>query len=450
MEHNKYLTVTALTKYIKKKFDVDKHLNPLLLRGELSNFKHHSRGHMYMTVKDDHASIRAVMFHRQNQKLKFRPENGMKVLLEGYISVFEQAGQYQLYINEMQPDGVGALHLAFEQLKEKLATEGLFESIHKQALPKYPKQITILTSPTGAAIRDILITLERRYPLAKLLVIPVLVQGSQSAPSIVEAIEKANKIKETDLIILGRGGGSLEELWSFNEEAVARAIFHSKKPIVSAVGHETDFTISDMVADLRAPTPTAAAELAVPSQFELLEKLEQLNQALRTNIHYQLRQYRSQLRNLEQSYVFKYPERLLEEKEQQLDRLLEKQATAAKQMIKQKHDKLLYINQRFQQYPYWQNLNQQMDKVSRLQLRLEQSMKHNLERKKQNFSRKLTELDLLNPMRIMERGYSITYSEDYHIIYDTKQVNREDILNIQLVDGQIECKVQQIKKEENK
>ncbi|WP_208588312.1 exodeoxyribonuclease VII large subunit [Gracilibacillus suaedae] len=446
---DKYLSVTALTKYIKKKFDVDRHLNHIWLRGEISNFKHHSRGHMYMTIKDDHASIRAVMFHRQNHALSFRPEDGMKVLITGYVSVFELQGQYQLYIQELQPDGIGALHLAFEQLKDKLLKEGLFDPIHKKTLPKYPQHIAVLTSPTGAAIRDILTTMERRYPLAKILIIPVLVQGKQAAASIVNGVKKANQIDELDLIIVGRGGGSLEELWSFNEEEVARAIFQSELPIISAVGHETDVTISDMVADLRAPTPTAAAEMAVPSQLELLDKLKKIRQFLENNIRNKIERSSERLDSIESSYVFKYPRRLVEEKEQRLDRAVDQLTKQLHRTVQLKQDYFKYLDQRYRRLHINKQLENQNEYVQHLLKRLYRASKQQVDQKKNLFGKSLAQLDLLNPTRIMGRGYSITYSEANDIIRGIKQVEKDDLLTIQLSDGFVECRAQEIRKGEN-
>ncbi|MFD2658383.1 exodeoxyribonuclease VII large subunit [Gracilibacillus thailandensis] len=446
---DKYLSVTALTKYIKKKFDVDRHLNHIWLRGEISNFKHHSRGHMYMTIKDDHTSIRAVMFHRQNQDLSFRPEDGMKVLITGYVSVFESQGQYQLYIQELQPDGIGALHLAFEQLKEKLSKEGLFDSIHKKALPKYPQHIAVLTSPTGAAIRDILTTMERRYPLANILIIPVLVQGKQSATSIVNGIKKANQIDELDLMIVGRGGGSLEELWPFNEEDVARAIFQSDLPVISAVGHETDVTISDMVADLRAPTPTAAAEMAVPSQLELLDKLKKIRQFLENNTRNKIERSSEKLVSIESSYVFKYPRRLVEEKEQRLDRAVDQMTKQLHRTVQSKKDYFKYLDQRYQRLHIDKHLERQNEQVQHLLKRLYRASKQQIDQKKNLFSKHLAQLDLLNPTRIMNRGYSITYSEENDIIRSVEQVEKDHLLTIQLSDGYVECLAQEIRKGEN-
>ncbi|MDP4161611.1 MAG: exodeoxyribonuclease VII large subunit, partial [Bacillota bacterium] len=324
MAENQYLTVNALTKYIKRKFDADPHLQDVYVKGEISNLKAHTSGHLYFTLKDDKARILAVMFAGNARSMKFRPENGMKVIVKGDISVYEPSGQYQIYIKEMRPDGIGELFLAYEQLKNKLEAEGLFSNAHKRALPSFPKTVGVVTSPTGAAVRDILTTIKRRYPIAKVLIFPALVQGENAAPSIAKAIEAANKRAEIDVLIVGRGGGSIEELWAFNEERVARAIFESAIPIISAVGHETDFTIADFVADMRAPTPTGAAELAVPHIEELLERVLQRQTRLLRAMKEKFRFEKERLGRLEKSYAFRYPMRLYEQKLEQLDKLTEK------------------------------------------------------------------------------------------------------------------------------
>src|SRR6478609_2992351 len=322
MSEVRYLTVTALTRYIKRKFDVDPHMQDVWIKGEISNFKRHSRGHMYFTLKDQNARIAAVMFAGHNRQLNFQPEEGMNVLIRAEISVYEPSGNYQMYVKEMQPDGVGNLYLAYEQLKKKLEKEGLFDPARKRKLPKYPTTIGVITSPTGAAVRDIITTLKRRYN-ANIIVMPALVQGVNAAPSIIKAIEEANRRKEADVLIVGRGGGSIEELWAFNEESVARAIFTSNIPVISAVGHETDFTIADFVADLRAPTPTGAAELAVPHISEITERILTKQTRLIRAMKEKVGQQRKQLERLEKSYAFRYPHRLYEQKLEQLDKRTE-------------------------------------------------------------------------------------------------------------------------------
>ncbi|MDY0396483.1 exodeoxyribonuclease VII large subunit [Virgibacillus halophilus] len=320
----KYLTVTALTKYIKRKLDIDPHLRSVWLKGEISNFKHHSRGHMYMTIKDDHARIQAVMFAGNNRYLKFIPENGMHVLIHGDISVFEASGQYQIYIQRMEPDGFGSLYLAFEQLKTSLSQRGFFSNDHKQEIPAFPNRIGVVTSPTGAAVRDIITTIKRRYPVAAITVVPALVQGVHAGNDIARAIRFANQLNQFDVLIVGRGGGSIEELWGFNEQVVAEAIYESRIPIISAVGHETDVTISDYVADLRAPTPTGAAELAVPSIYEVLGTLGAMKRSMQQSMDNLLTSENRHLKRLMRSYAFRYPEQLLRQKEQEMDKLSER------------------------------------------------------------------------------------------------------------------------------
>ena len=263
MNKDKYLTVGALTRYIKYKIDSDEHLKTVFLKGEISNFKMHSTGHMYFSIKDETSKINAIMFARDAKNVTFEPQEGTKVLVVGRISVYESTGNYQIYVSEMLEDGVGNLYIAFEKLKEKLSKEGLFEEIHKKKIPKIPRKIGIITAPTGAAIKDILSTIKRRFPICETILFPSLVQGENASVDIVKKLKIANTY-DLDVIILGRGGGSIEDLWPFNEEIVAREIFASRIPIISAVGHEVDFTIADFVADLRAPTPTGAAEMARP------------------------------------------------------------------------------------------------------------------------------------------------------------------------------------------
>ncbi|WP_069188398.1 exodeoxyribonuclease VII large subunit, partial [Paenibacillus sp. GM2] len=257
------LSIKELNRYIRMKLESDSLLQDVWIRGEISNFTHHSSGHMYFTLKDKDSRIKTIMFASHNQRLPFIPKEGARVIARGNVSVYERDGQYQFYATHMQPDGIGSLYLAFEQLKGKLEAEGLFAPERKRPIPRYPHVIGVITSPTGAAVRDIITTLARRYPQAAVVLYPVLVQGKAAAPSIVKAIRRLNQMGEADVLIVGRGGGSLEELWAFNEEQVARAIYQSEIPVISAVGHETDFTIADFVSDLRAATPTAAAELAV-------------------------------------------------------------------------------------------------------------------------------------------------------------------------------------------
>ena len=283
MTTEKYLSVSALTKYLKYKFDTDEHLRLVFLKGEISNFKAHSTGHLYFSIKDETSKINAIMFSRNASNLKFNPVDGTKVLIAGRVSVYEATGSYQIYVEEMLEDGVGNLYVAFEKLKEQLSKEGLFNEKFKKPIPSIPSRIGIITAPTGAAIKDILSTIKRRFPICETILFPSLVQGENAAADIVKNIELADQYG-LDVLIVGRGGGAIEDLWPFNEEQVARAIFAANTPIISAVGHEIDFTISDFVADMRAPTPTGAAEMAVPNMVDLLKHINQLKIRLNENI----------------------------------------------------------------------------------------------------------------------------------------------------------------------
>jgi exodeoxyribonuclease VII large subunit len=440
MSEIRYLTVTALTKYIKKKFDVDPHMQEVLLKGEISNFKQHSRGHMYFTIKDANARIQAVMFSTNNRFIKFTPENGMKVLIRGEISVYEPNGNYQLYVTEMQPDGIGSLFLAYEELKKKLEKEGLFSTLHKKAIPKYPEKIGVITSPTGAAVRDIIITIKRRYPIGQIIILPTLVQGDHAAPSIVKSIKKANKYGELDVLIVGRGGGSIEELWAFNEESVARAIFESKIPIISAVGHETDFTIADFVADLRAPTPTGAAELAVPHIDELIERINQRSGRLIRAMKEKANGERKRLVNLQKSYAFRYPKQLYSQKEQQLDRLLEALQRESIRSIQQKKLQLEKVSANLTKHHPARQVQLQKDRHIRVSKEVQKLMAGIIEKKEQQFSFMLSKLEGLSPLKIMDRGYSIVYRED-QIVKSTNQVTPGDQVKVRLIDGVLNCEI---------
>ena len=319
----KYYSITALNRAIKNMFDSKPELQRVYIKGEISNFKHHSRGHFYFTLKDENSRIAAVMFASAASKINFEPEDGMKVLVSGRVTVYEATGGYQIYVDEMAIDGIGNLYLEFEKLKKKLESEGLFDVSHKRPIPKYPKRIGIITAPTGAAIRDILSTIKRRYPICETILFPALVQGVGAKESIVEQLSRAQDF-DLDVIICGRGGGSIEDLWAFNEEIVARAIYASNIPVISAVGHEIDFTIADFVADLRAPTPTGAAEMAVPNLYDLETLINQYRIRLNENIKNIIIFNQKRIDNIKNSYVLKNPLSLYEVKEQKLDNLLDR------------------------------------------------------------------------------------------------------------------------------
>ncbi|MEQ6376490.1 exodeoxyribonuclease VII large subunit [Bacillaceae bacterium S4-13-56] len=438
--NERYLTVGALTKYMKRKLETDSHLQNVWLKGEISNFKRHSRGHLYMTIKDDEARIQAVMFQANTRSLRFEPENGMQVLLRGDIGLYEPHGLYQLYIQRMEPDGMGSLFVAFEQLKKNLQQEGLFDPSFKKKIPIIPQHIGIITSPTGAAIRDILTTIKRRFPLVKITVLPVSVQGELAPRSITRALGWANQKNIFDLLILGRGGGSIEELWAFNDESVARAVFESKIPVISAVGHETDTTITDFVADLRAPTPTAAAELAVPSRKELLEKLHSITQQLNKFLNYTVDGHRKKLDSLNQSYAFRYPQQLIVQKEQELDRLQDVLDKNIRRLYDTKKEEVFQLTHRLHQNHPRKQIQWMESQLTQLNKDLQRTMERRLEQKQELFHRKINQLSLLNPLSIMQRGYSITKKNE-EIIKSIRQVQPGDPIKVQLSDGLLDCQV---------
>ncbi|BDG36727.1 exodeoxyribonuclease VII large subunit [Saccharococcus caldoxylosilyticus] len=441
MAEIKYVTVGALTKYIKRKFDVDPHLRDLWIKGEISNFKYHSRGHMYFTLKDEQARIQAVMFAGYNQYLHFRPEDGMKVLVRGEISVYEPSGNYQIYVKEMQPEGIGNLYLAYEQLKKRLEAEGLFSPQHKKPLPAFPRYIGVATSPTGAAIRDIITTIRRRYPIATIILFPTLVQGEHAAESIVRSIEKANELGYIDVLIVGRGGGSIEELWAFNEEIVARAIFASEVPIISAVGHETDFTIADFVADLRAPTPTGAAELAVPHITELIERISQRRVRLIRAMKEKIAMESERLSRVQKSYAFRYPEKLYEQKEQQLDALLERLQRHTERMFDKQRERLEQLRLTLLRYHPAEQLSRMKEKQQSLAKTLEKEMRTIMHQHELRFASLVSHLHALSPLKIMERGYSLVYNEKKELVKSIRQLQIGDMIQVRLQDGQIDCHV---------
>ena len=419
--NDKYLTISAITRYLKNKFDTDVNLRTVYLKGEISNIKYHTTGHLYFSLKDETSKINAIMFSSNAKKLLFNPVDGSKVLVIGRISVYEATGGYQIYIDEMIEDGVGNLYLAFEKLKKDLAKEGLFDEKYKKKIPKIPETIGVVTAPTGAAIRDIISTIKRRFPICKVIVFPTLVQGENAKDDIVRNIELANTYP-LDLLIVGRGGGSIEDLWPFNEEIVARAIFKSEIPIISAVGHEIDFTIADYVADLRAPTPTGAAEMAVPNITDLINMISnykvRINEAITSKVNYQ----KLYLDSLKNHYILKNPMILYDNKKQYLDTIIDK------------------LN------------NSLINKCSIVKHRLELIKNNHIlknpellyKNKKNDLKTIIDKLELLNPMNIIKRGYSLTYVNDI-IVRSIKSVNKNDNIKIKLSDGVIDATIINIK-----
>lgn len=386
------VTVGQLNEYIKKVLDHQPVLGDLWVKGEISNFKRHVSGHLYITLKDESGVLKAVMFRSAAQSLKFFPEDGMKVLARGRVSVYEAGGAYQLYIQEMTPDGVGALYIAYEQLKKRLEEEGLFSEEHKKTIPKYPQTVGVITAPDGAAVRDMIHVITRRYPLAEILLYPSLVQGAGAAENLVRGIRYMNRYHLCDTLIIGRGGGSIEDLWAFNEEPVARAIYESEIPVISAVGHETDFTIADFVADLRAPTPSAAAEIAVPERLELINRIQLLRRGMEQAVLKEIEQKQTVLKR----FRLRSPEDRIAERYLKLDYCLKNLQNAQEKIIKEQQTR---------------------------------------------FSNACAKLDALSPLRVLARGYSVAETEDGSVIKSAKTLRKNMKFKLKLQDGERWCRV---------
>lgn len=400
MQNTLVLSVSQLNRYIKMNFDADENLANIFISGEISNFTNHYRtGHLYFTLKDDSSAVRAVMFNSSAKRLKFMPEDGMKVIARGRVSVYEASGQYQLYVDDMQPDGVGALNLAYEQLKEKLQKEGLFSEHHKKPLPPYPEKVGVITSPTGAAVRDIINVLGRRFPYAEIVFCPVLVQGDGAHLQLTDAVNMFNSERAADVIIIGRGGGSIEDLWEFNDEGLARAVYNSEIPVISAVGHETDFTICDFVADMRAPTPSAAAELAVPDANELQYALSALKNRMFLNVSSGIADRRSRLEYLTSKGALKSPDEMLSNRSQRLD-------TAFSKMLS--------------------------------------SYENRIGGKKVEFISAATALSKLDPMSVLMRGFAFVSDKSGKNVYSSQALAKGDKINVRFHDGSAVCEVKEI------
>lgn len=389
------VSVSQLNNYIKRVLDANSYLADIKVTGELSNLKIHSSGHIYASLKDEGGVIKLVMFRSAAQYLKFRPEDGMKVVVRGRISVYEQGGTYQIYAEKIEPDGEGSLYAAFEKLKQKLEEAGMFSPEHKKPIPKYPERIGIVTAKGGAALQDILNITKRRYPLAEIVLFPVSVQGTSASGEITHAIEFLNRNSSCDVLIVGRGGGSIEDLWAFNEEIVANAIFNSKIPVISAVGHETDFTIADFVADLRAPTPSAAAELVCPDADELILYFKNLSQRLSLLLKGNLEAKKSKLLRLSSSYAFLRFTDTLNNKRQALDSLTQEAFDAVLALVDKK--KNILVNN-------------------------------------------ITKLDALSPLKVLSRGYSLATDKDGNVISSVKDAKTDDEFTLKLHDGNTQCK----------
>lgn len=387
-------TVTEINEYIKWLIDGEAQLQDVYVVGELSNFKKHTTGHCYFSLKDEKCEIRAVMFATYARKLRFKPENGMKLVVHARVSVYPQGGSYQLYVDDMQPDGIGALYLAYEQLKNKLSNEGLFDDIYKKQIPKYPKRIGVITSPTGAAIRDIINVSTRRMPNIQILLYPTLVQGPEAPYELTRAVEYFNIENNVDVIIIGRGGGSIEDLWAFNDENLARAIFNSKIPIISGVGHEIDFTICDFVADIRASTPSSAAEIATTDIKETIKNLNDFEyRALNSLVGY-VNFCRDKLENIKTNRIFKYPESLLD--------IPKMRFSASVELLKSAMNEINLLN-------------------------------------REEFAKINAKLYALNPMAVLSRGYGVVYDENNDILKSINNVLVGNKITVRLCDGELKA-----------
>ncbi len=411
-----YLSVTDVNTYIKSILDRDPFLSYVYIKGEISNLKFHTRGHLYFSLKDENSKINAVMFNYESYNLAFTPKDGMSVEVKGKINVFVQGGNYQVTVTSMKEDGVGNLYVLFEELKKKLASEGLFDQERKLKLPRIPKKVGVITASTGAAVKDIISTINRRFPLTEIVLFPSLVQGDGAKENICKMLDKAYA-SDVDVIILGRGGGSIEDLWAFNEEMVARKIAERNKPVVSAVGHEIDYTISDFVSDLRAPTPTGAAELVVPSQLEIIKYLSDYKARIVSVITNKLSSFENELNKIKKSYILSKPTSMYEAREQKLDNLIE------------------MLNKTI---PY--RLEKEQTKLDNLIEKLYRNSKYLLEREANRLDNIKIKLDLLNPENILQKGYSITLSEG-KIVKSVKDLNKGAKLTTKLKDGEVVSKI---------
>lgn len=441
---DKYLKISDLNDYIKSVFDENPYLKKVYLRGEVSNFKNHTRGHLYFTLKDDTSRISAVMFYSSAVSLKFVPEDGMNVLVEGRISCYPAQGTYQIYVDKMEPDGLGNLYIEFEKLKEKLAKEGLFNDDIKKAIPKIPKRIGIITAPTGAAIRDIISTIKRRFQICETILFPALVQGRDAAPDIVKQIKEADSGNyDLDVLIVGRGGGSIEDLWAFNEEIVARAIYEARVPIISAVGHEIDFTIADFVADLRAPTPTGAAEMAVPTVAEINNIINNYEIRLNEFIGNMIHKDKLLLERITGSYILKNPLSLYEIKEQKLDNFIDTLNNNIRKRLENGNLVLKGIKSSYVLKNPMSLFEIKKEKLIFNEKCLYSDIKNIIIKNDHNYKMLINTLKLVNPLGILEKGYSLV-TKDNVLIKDCKNLKKDDILNIRLHEGNVIAKVQNI------
>lgn len=442
MNEKQYIRIVDLNNYIKLLFEDNTFLRKVYLKGEISNYKNHSSGHLYFTLKDEESKISAIMFRNKVVDLKMKPEDGKKVLVEGRISCYPSQGTYQIYVEKMEEDGLGNLYVLYEQLKKQLEQEGLFRPEHKKALPKYPEKIGVVTAPNGAAIKDIMSTIKRRYPLCEVILFPALVQGRSAAPDIVKQIYQASKM-DLDVLIVGRGGGSIEDLWAFNEEIVARAIYDCPIPVISAVGHEVDFTIADFVADLRAPTPTGAAEMAVPTLSEVKNDLLQRELRIRQMIQNQLEMSFQQLGQLKESYILKNPLMLYDAKMHRFDYAVENlQKWMNTYLIKKQNDFQKVSSAYILRNPLQVYLKK-AEFLSQIKDKMQYHIFHLKTKKEHELELMINTLKLVNPLNILEKGFTLVEKEN-HVIKNKNFIHVGDDITIRFKDGTILANVKEV------
>lgn len=438
-----YLSVSNLTKYLKMKFDRDPYLERVYLTGQVSNFRKRPK-HQYFSLKDEGAVIQATMWAGVYSKLGFDLEEGMKLNVVGRIQLYEPSGAYSIIIERAEPDGIGALALQFEQLKKKLTSEGFFDDRHKQALPQFVTKVGVLTSPSGAVIRDIITTISRRFPGVEILLFPTKVQGEGAAQEVVDNIIRANQRDDLDLLIVGRGGGSIEDLWAFNEEKIVHAIFESQLPIISSVGHETDITLADFVADRRAATPTAAAELATPvTKADILAWINERQTRAFQASNRIVRENQERVNKLAQSVIFRQPERLYDGYLQKLDRLNMSLVSSFKENIASNKDSEIQMRHRLQSIDLMSRINRYQDRITSLSQQLTYDAKASFESKLRRFEKAQDTLLSLDTSRIIARGYAMLRKGE-EVIASVEQIEKGDHLNIQLKDGQLEVEVKDV------
>ena len=450
MAENKYLTVTDLNYYITQKFKNDPYLHKVFLQGELSNFRYRRNSHQYFSLKDEKSKINVVMFRSFFEKVKFKPEEGMKVYVVGYVSVYGPQGSYQFYAEQMEPAGLGALYEQLNQLQAKLAKEGLFDPAHKKPLPHFPDRIAVVTSASGAVIHDIMVTANRRFPHAEIDLYPAQVQGDTAADSLIRAMQQiAAQGDKYDVMIIGRGGGSLEDLWPFNEEKVVRQVYAMPMPVISSVGHETDTTLCDLVADARAATPTAAAEYATPNTLDELAHIKQLTSQLVASMQNIIRSKRDRLSRVQTSVIMREPTRLYDQQIQQVDQLKQRLQNSMQNRLTHSVQGYQLLKQRLFSVSPDKRIGQMQQQEHFLQQRLIDNMQHYLKNKRNSFTQVMQQLDDYSPLKTLERGFVYSTDEQGKTISSVKQVQKDDHLRLHFKDGQVDAVVTKVKEEQN-